>query len=266
MSQISDCGTYNGDIVIDATASGSIAITGISHLRGDLTCNNATGLTGLSFHQLVTISGGFSLEGLTRLADLNFDSIMEVGDIGFYDLPALQVLDFATGIETADRVTISNTGLRDLSGIELVACNSLDISRNSNLITINLNGITNTTGEINIVANGAGLDVSLGGLTSSSGINVQNADTLNFTVLDTVTGTLELSYNNFRSFAAPDLTLVLDMDITNNPLLSNLSFPLLPEITGGLSITNNSRLTAISGFPDLTTISGNLNLTGRFSQ
>lgn len=266
VSSISSCGTYNGDIIIDKSATGTIALTGIAHLKGDLTCNNATGLTGISFEKLVTISGDFTLAGLPKLADLTFDSIMEVGNIAFTDLPELQTLDFATGIVTADQVVITNTGLRSLEGVELTACNSLDISHNPRLISIDLAGITNMTEDVVIFDNGPGLNVDLKLLKSSSGINVQAAASLNVPSLDTITGPLGLSYNTFRSFSAPSLTLVMEIAISNNPLLNNLSFPLLSEITGDLTITNNSRLSSISGFPELITISGNLNLTGQFSR
>lgn len=265
VTTISNCGTYNGDIIIADSASGQIALTGISHLKGDLTCNNATKLTGVSFHQLVTISGSFTLKGLTVLSDLKFDSLMEVGDIQWNDLPALQALDFATGIVTADRVSISDTGLRSLSGLELAACNSLEVFNNPELAAVSFNDLTNTTDAISISSNSPSLEVSFQNLASSRGITLQNANALNVPLLDTLTGSLNLSQNSFRSFSAPSLSLVVDVFITSNPLLSSLVFPLLPDISGDLLITNNSRLGAIS-FPKLQRVTGNVNLTGQFSR
>lgn len=263
---ISNCGNYNGDIIIADSTSGTLTLTGVSHLKGDFICNNATKLTEISFHGLVTISGSFTLKGLTVLSELKFDSLMEVGgDILWADLPALQVLDFATGIVVADRVSISNTALRELSGLELITCNALEVSNNPELAAVSFNSLTNTTNAISILANGPSLDVSFQNLVSSRGITLQNANTLNVPVLDTLTGRLNLSENSFQSFSAPSLTLVVDVFITGNFLLSSLVFPLLPEISGDLIITNNSRLGAIS-FPELQRVIGNVNLTGQFSR
>ncbi|KAK5055340.1 hypothetical protein LTR84_013090 [Exophiala bonariae] len=262
---ISNCGTFNGDIIIADSISGPLALTGISHLKGDLTCNNATKLTEISFHQLVTISGSFTLTGLTTLSNLKFDSLMEVGDIIWNDLPALQTMDFTTGIVTADRVSISNTKLRSLSDLKFTSCNAIEIFNNPELATVSFNDLTNTTDTISISDNSPSLEVEFQKLASSRGLTLQNANALNVPLLDTLVGNLNLSYNSFRSFSAPSLTLVVDVFITSNPLLSSLSFPLLPEINGNLLITNNSRLGAIS-FPKLQTVSGSLNLTGEFSR
>ncbi|KEF56539.1 uncharacterized protein A1O9_06727, partial [Exophiala aquamarina CBS 119918] len=263
---ISNCGNYNGDIIIADSTSGALALAGISHLKGDLTCNNATKLDEISFAGLVTISGSFILKGLPVLSGLKFDSLMEVaGDILWADLPALQGLDFATGIVTADRVSISNTALRELSGLELTTCNALEVSNNPDLAAVNFNDLTNTTNSISISANSPSLEVNLQRLTISRGITLQNANTLDVPLLETLTGTLNLSENSFGSFSAPSLTLAVDMFITGNPLLSSLMFQLLPGISGDLIITNNSRLGAIA-FPDLQRVAGNVNVTGQFSR
>lgn len=262
---IEECGTYEGDITIDEAASGDIAITGISHLRGDLICSNATKLTEISFHQLVTISGSFSLQGLTTLSDLKFDSIMEVGAIELVDLPSLQALDFATGIVTADQVTISNTALRDLSGLDLTTCNKLEVNHNEDLLSIVLDNLSNTTTTISISSNAAGLEVSLKSLQTSRGLALHGVDTVAVPLLDTLNGALELSQNDFRTFSAPNLTRVVDLLVADNALLSKLDFPVLVELNGDLSITNNSRLGNLAGFPALQTIAGNLELKGRFS-
>lgn len=190
---------------------------------------------------------------------------MEVGDIVWNDLPALQTMDFATGIVTADRVSISNTKLRSLSGLELSACSAIEVLNNPDLAAVSFNDLTNTTDTISISGNSPSLEVDFQSLASSRGFTLQNANALNLPLLDTLTGGLNLSYNSFRSFSAPSLILVVDVSITGNSLLSSLSFPLLPEINGNLLITNNSRLGAIS-FPKLQTISGDVNLTGQFSR
>lgn len=190
---------------------------------------------------------------------------MEVGDIVWNDLPVLENMDLTTGIVTADRVSISNTRLRSLSDLKLTACNEIAIFDNPELATVSFNELTNTTDTISILDNSPSLEVDFQKLASSRGLTLQNANSLNVPLLDTLVGGLNLSYNSFRSFSAPSLTLVMDVFITGNSLLSSLSFPLLPDINGDLLVTNNSRLGAIS-FPSLQTVSGNVNLTGQFSR
>ena len=232
VTAISACGTYNGNIIIDRSATGQIALTGISHLKGGLTCNNATKLDKISFHQLVTISGSFSLQGLTVLSDLKFDSHMEVGDMKFIDLPALEALDFSTGIVTADKVTISDTALRDLSGLELSTCTTLDVHSNPDLTSIELNDLANTTDSISVSSNGPGLKLNLRSLAASRSITLEDVDACDVPLLETLISSLDLSQNTFRSFSAPSLGFVVDIAIIHNPLLSHLEFPLLPEISG----------------------------------
>jgi len=263
---ISNCGTYNGDIIIAESASGTLALTGIAHLKGDLTCNNAAKLTQISFDGLVTISGSFTLNRLTLLSELKFNSLMEVaGDILWADLPALKSLDFANGIVTADRVSISNTALRALSGLELTTCTNIEVFKNPDLAAVTFNDLKNTTDAISISANSPSLDVNFQNLASSRGITLQHANTLNVPSLETLTGSLNLSENSFRSFSAPNLTLVVDVFVTGNSLLSSLFFPLLSDMSGDLIIANNSRLGAIA-FPELQRVTGNVNVTGQFSR
>src|SRR5882757_9181868 len=96
--QIADCNTYDGDVIIDSSASGQIAINGVQQITGDLSCNNATQLTAITSDQLNTIGGTFSLTGLTIMSTLEFDSLTGVNKINWVGLPALQSLNFAQGV------------------------------------------------------------------------------------------------------------------------------------------------------------------------
>lgn len=70
-----------------------------------------------------------------------------------------------------------------------------------------------------------------------------------------------------ESLFAPNLTKVTDaVSFINNTKLSNVSLPLLTEISGDLRIFNNKELTAIDGFPVLETVKGGINLGGNFER
>ncbi|KAI1629452.1 hypothetical protein EDD37DRAFT_645210 [Exophiala viscosa] len=264
-SQIASCSTYSGDVVIDSSAAGQIAIDGVQQIKGDLTCNNATQLTAITSDQLGTITGTFSLTGLTILSTLQFNSLNAVDVINWVGLPALQSLNFNQGVSEANEVYISNTELNNVDGIELTAVGTLNINNNPYLTDVNVNDLANVTSSLSFSANGKDLQISFPNLQDAANLTFINVSSVDMPSLATVGGSMGFYSDTIESFAAPNLTTTGGtLAFVDCGSLSNLSFPSLTEIGGGFLLANNSDLKAISGFPKLKTVVGAIDFAGTF--
>lgn len=265
VSQISSCSTYDGDIIIAAEASGQISIDGVTRITGDLRAANATQLTGIGADSLQTIEGMFDLEILQIMSSLNMPYLSAVNRIRWVALPALQSLNFARGITQANSVYISNTGLTQLSGIELTAVGAMDINNNQFLKTINVNNLKNVTSQLAFSANGPNLEIAFPNLQSAANMTIRNVSSISMPSLSQVAGSMGFYSNYFTSFTAPNLTRTGNtIAFVDSPSLNDLEFPMLTTIGGGLLLANNSELDSITGFNSLKSISGDINFYGTF--
>lgn len=265
--EIANCETYDGDVIIDSTASGQIAINGVQQITGDLTCNNATQLTAITSDQLGSIGGTFGLSGLTILSTLQFDSLTGVNRINWVGLPALQSLNFAQGVSRSNQIYISNTQLNNINGIELTAVGSMDINNNPYLTTVNVNDLANVTTALSFSANGRDLEISFPNLEAAANLTFRNVSKIDMPSLASVAGSMGFYSDNFKTFSAPNLTQTGGtLAFVDSPQLGNISFPELQIIGGGFLIANNTNLTQINGLPKLQTIVGALDFAGTFSR
>lgn len=264
---IANCRTYDGDVIISSQATGQISINGVGAITGDLRCSNASQLTSISADQLATIGGRFDLQELQIMSTLAFTYLNGVNTINWIALPALQALNFGgQGVTRANNVYISNTGLTDLKGIELTAVGSMNINNNQYLKTINVNNLANVTDGLSFAANGLNLDIQFPNLQSAANLTFRNVTSISMPSLSLVQGSLGLYSNYFESFAAPNLTSTGNtIAVIDSSELSNLSFPMLQRIGGGLQLANNSKLLDINGFDSLVTVDGDINYYGAFN-
>lgn len=174
-------------------------------------------------------------------------------------------MNFGSGVTEANSVYISNTGLTDLAGIELEGCATMDVNNNQYLKTINVNNLANVTNALSFSANGLNLAIDFPNLENAGNLTFRNVSTISMPSLATVPGSIGFYSNYFESFSAPNLTSTGNtIAFADNANLNNLSFPSLTTIGGGLLIANNTNLGAINGFPELSTIDGDINFYGTF--
>jgi aspartate 1-decarboxylase len=265
----SSCTTFTGNIVIGTGATGAIDLTGITQLKGDLVAEDNEALTAITSN-LNAISGAFRLHNLIGLSTLQFESLKSVGSIDWATLSQLDTLTFGTpGITTASSIVIGDTFLSSLDGIDVTSLDVLNINNCHRLQTLDL-PLTNLSTTFDLQANGAAnnLKVTLNDLTWIANMSVQ--DTAQFLVpaLEVVNGSIRFDNNLFESFTAPNLTSVQTGDISfvSNNGLTNISFPELTSMGGGLLIANNTKLIDIDGFNELKTVGGAIKLRGNFTE
>ena len=191
--------------------------------------------------------------------------LASVNRINWVALPALQALNFGTGVSQANDIYISNTGLTDLAGIELTACRSMNVNNNQYLKTINVNSLKNVTSALSFSANGLNLAIDFPNLQNAANLTFINVSSIQLPSLSTVPGSMGFYSNYFTDFSAPNLTQTGNtIAFVDSPQLSSLEMPSLTTIGGGLLIANNTELKSITGFPKMKTIVGDINFYGTF--
>lgn len=222
-------------------------------------------MTSFSASSLNSIGDTFKLTGLTILTSLNFGQLTSVGAIDWEALPNLQTLAFSTGVSSAGKVSITNTGLTNLDGISLESVGDFDITENTALETVNVNELKNCTGLINFAGNMNALKVELPNLSHGTNMTFRNVSSVSVPSLHNLTGQLGFWGNGFSSFSAPNLTETGDLVFNDNSKVSNISMSKLTTVNGGFQIARNDELSEIN-FPALQTITGALDFSGEFDE
>lgn len=266
---VAGCSTYSGSVTIATSAPQQLSLdTSLQEIDGDLEVVNATDLASLSFGSLQRISGAFHLEALTALTDLRMPQLTRVGSIDWNHCNALQGLTFNTGISIVDQgVSIQDTNLQQLDAINVKGASSVIIANNRRLSSLNWQlGYVNQSLIINAnQPNTGGLNTSFPNLQSVGNMDISNASSLDLPSLSKVQTSLTIYGSYFQNLAFPNLTQSGGFSINNNNQLSNLSIPMLGQVTGALRIFNNDNLGGTIELPALKQVGGALNLTGSFS-
>jgi hypothetical protein len=235
-----------------------------------LTVNNASGLTSFSSDSIAQIKGTFSLTDLTLLSTLQFNELTAVKEISFVSLPALSALLFPATLSSAQSVTISNTFLNTLNGINLDTVATLQIDNNNHLTAFSTQ-VGNITSSAVINANGQGLTVTFPNLIWAANLTFRDIASVSIPSLAVINGSLGFYESSLETIYAPNLTTVGDfatgqgsLAFVDNTALTNISMPLLKSVGGANQIANNTDLHAIS-FPALSDVGGAIDFTGNFT-
>jgi hypothetical protein len=269
-SQYTACSTISGSVVIGSGATGDITLDGPSTIGGDLTMVNATGVTSFSSSTIGQIKGTFHLEDLTILSTLQFNLLTAVKSIQFISLPNIGSLTFSAFVSSAQSVTISNTALSTLNGINLNTVSTLQIDNNPHLLSFSTQ-IGNITSAAVFNANGAGLAIEFPNLIWASNLTFRDVASVDIPSLAVVNGSLGFYETKLASIYAPNLTSVGNfatgqgsLAFVDNTLLTNISMNALKSVGGADQIANNTILSAIS-FPVLADVGGAIDFSGNFT-
>ncbi|KAK4456945.1 hypothetical protein QBC42DRAFT_48807 [Cladorrhinum samala] len=263
--QYSGCKKISGSIIIGPNAPGSIDLSGPSEITGDLKVLNNGIIERFSSSDLTTVGGAFEMKNVTKLISVNLPKLKSVKTLTWQSLTRLETIDLA--VTKADEISVSDTFLKSLKGLDVTSIKKLDIN-NNRLLTTFTSSLGSLDDLLNIQANGIGLSVSLPNLVWIANMTIANVTSFSAPSLATVNGSARFDSNYFESFSAPNLTATQSGDISfvGNGKLSNVSFPVLERIGGGLLIANNTELSELTGFPKLKAIGGAVKLRGSFKE
>lgn len=260
---VASCSTLSGDVKIDSSFSGDLTINSVEKITGSIIGNNATQLTGIIAPQLESIGDSFTLKECTRLTQLNFAELTSVGEINWEALPALQSLNFDSGVTDAGDVLITNTGLQNLNGISLKTVGKFQITDNTNMKQININNLQNATDLVNFAGNWNKLEIELPNLGTAYNMTFRNISSVSMPSLEKLKGQLGFWGTEFETFSAPNLTTTADLTFNDNSKLTNISMPVLEKVNGGFVVSRNDKLADID-LPKLSTVTGAIDFSGTF--
>ena len=265
-TKLSSCRTVKGSIVVGPLAGSNLDLSGFKEVTGDLSILNNGVLETLSSSTLTTVGGAFTMNNVTKLNTLNLASLTSVGSLRWQSVTNLNAVTLGP-LTQAGEVTISDTFLDTLTGIDLATTRKLDINNNRRLKTFT-SKLGSLSDNLNIQANGIGLDVSLPSLIWIANMTIANVTKFSVPSLKVVNGSARFDSNYFESFSAPNLTHTESGDISfvGNGALTNMTFPKLATIGGGLLIANNTGLDQVTFFPKLTDVGGAVKLRGNFTE
>lgn len=266
---LSSCQTIDGDLII--TATDTVSINGPVTVKGSVIING-TDIVSVSSPSLQKVTDKLTIEHCNKLQDVSFKNMRSVRTVNLLSLAVLNSFALGSGVTQVDTMTITDTNIADLTGIDINTINTLQLETNSNLKsfesnikTINTTFIISTNGNRN-------MSVSMPNLVSVNNVQVSGVGAFDVPSLKSASSLRFAENENMQMFQAPNLTQVGEntkntgsLSFTDNAMLTNLSFPNLPKITGDLTIANNTAMKNITGFPKLTGIFGALVLGGNFT-
>ncbi|KAK0755005.1 hypothetical protein B0T18DRAFT_386790 [Schizothecium vesticola] len=262
---LAGCKTVRGSVLIAPQTGASIDISGPGTITGDLILLNNGEIQSFRSDDLTTIGGTWEMKNVTALSTLSFASITKVKALDWQTLNALDTLSFTSGLTQAEEVTISDTFLSALTGIDLTSVKTMRIDNNRRLTSFTTQ-LRDLSDELRIQANGQRLEVNMPNLTWIANMIIANVTKFSAPSLVTVNNSAKFDFNYFSDFSAPNLTRTQSGDISfvGNVNLKNISMPRLTTVGGGLLIANNTALIELNGLPALKTISGAVKLRGSF--
>lgn len=267
-TQVANCETIEGSVLIDRNAGPNIDIGGkLTEIGGDLRAENNGLINVLTSSSLQTVGGVFALKNVTKLSTLNFPRLGEVGSIDWATLNALPEPTFGNpGITKAKSVTIADTFIENIDGINVDSLTDMNINNNRRLtkFSTSIKSLTNT---LYVQANGLNLTMEMPNLEWIANMTIANVTSFSVPSLHTVNGSMRFDSNYFTTFIAANLTEIQDGDLSfvSNPELTNISIPSLERIGGGFTVANNTGLEKLDGFGALNEIGGAVKVRGTFT-
>lgn len=262
LDSISKCSTFKGDIILSNPID-SAAINGVQSIQGSLKINNVTTLSSIAAPKLANISDTLSLEILQSLSSASFPSLTSVSTLNLITLNKIDKINFAAGVSDIDTLIVSDTTLTSLAGIVPTSLDLLNINNNRYLSSIEF--ALKSVNDLDISSTANSLDLSFPYLTAAKNMTFRDAKSVNINNITSINSTISFVNTSVTSII---LTKVKEIGgslaLVSNPKLTNISFPILESIGGGVQIANNSNLDSLSGFPVLSSVGGAIQFVGNF--
>ncbi|KUJ06312.1 uncharacterized protein LY89DRAFT_412796 [Mollisia scopiformis] len=275
---LNSCSTVSGNVTIQGSGLTTIALNGIQIIEGNLAASGCDDLQTITAPVLSQISNNFTLFNLPLLASLEFPLLDNVnGGIYWDTLPELTDVSFGNltaptyglpGTNVDGDISIASTGLSSLAFLNFTHYSNpakIWITRNRQLDTVNLTGLSWGSNSLAIVDNGPSAQIFLPDLRSVGAITIENAGHIDVSSLSETSGSVNISNNAVDVLSVPNLTDIGGSFIVeNNGLLDDISLPLLTSVHGDLTVSNNSVLHMIGDLNQLWYCEGSIDLSGDF--
>jgi hypothetical protein len=260
------CDVVSGTLLVEDPALSEVNLDGPKQV-GSIVVSNASSLVRMSSSTINSIGDNFDLKDLNKLSSLDFPALRSVGSIDWQSLNQLPGVTFGSeGVTKVKSIKISDTFISSLNGLNVASVDELDINNNHKLVEWN-SDLVNVTTSLKLQNNGAGsMIVNMPKLKTVKSLEVRNVQEFNVGALTQINNLRFEENDKMETFAAPNVTTVDEISITDCEQLTNVTFPKVTSMAGALTIQNNTALETINGFPKLETIKGTLIFRGSFKE
>ncbi|EWC44154.1 hypothetical protein DRE_06979 [Drechslerella stenobrocha 248] len=279
LAVFANCTNVVGDVYIRNVNTVELNIDHLEVIRGMVQVYLADSTIRFSAYNLTTIGGVFMITGnpggSSNMQEISMPNFNSTPGLDFLWMPQLRDLAFPARIDNpqpAIRLTVANTGLESVGNLNLdyERIQHVTFRDNPNLKDIQLN-LKNITVNLDIDGTGAQPAVSFPRLGYLNTANIHDVSSLGFENVEYLGGALGVyDSSNLTTLEMPNLkqigTRTLSvLAIANNSALSNVSFPALEQITGGITADNNKRWQRLNGFPELKVVTDDISMQGVYT-
>lgn len=258
---INQCEIVYGNIELRNYGEQVLNLGQVQHIQGDLVIENSASLFRVEANGLKLITGKFRMDRLNVLALVQMPNLASVDAIEWLVLPLLTMATIQS-LKEVKSLLVSDTSLSHITNLAAPKMLNVDVNNNRymELCSLEVEEISN---RLHLAANALNFRANLDRLKSAHNVTVSEVLSLEMALLADVQGTLSIVANDFQSFSLPALQRVGGtFRIAENQHLQKASVDALKDVEGGLLIVNNTGLTTIDFFPNLTAIGGALELVG----
>ncbi|KAI9314628.1 hypothetical protein BX666DRAFT_2020201 [Dichotomocladium elegans] len=267
LDALRSCQKYQGTITVERLGVNRIQLAGIETLSGDLIIKDNDALVSLDLGGLKLVDGTIRLENNKIMSKFDAKSLTGVRSFEMAVHPALSALAFPSGLEQADRFSVSDTTVTRIDGFKADRVSELVIDNNIYLKSIGLENMTEVTGSLKVSANSPSLNLDLKGMKNVKDASFRNLAGIALDSLKQVSGDISFISNTFGELALPETTEIAGtLTITSNTQLAKLGLPKIKRLGGALSLGNNNNLATIDSFPNLEEVDGTLDISGTFDE
>ncbi|KAK6530160.1 hypothetical protein TWF694_003528 [Orbilia ellipsospora] len=277
--ELSNCTDLPGDVYLNNVDSVELHLYNITSIGGMFQIHLANNTQRFSALNLTSIGGLFMVAGDTenssQMEEIDIPNLNNTAGLDLTRMPLLRDLEFPARINNpnpAIRVTIMNTGLESIEplNIDYEQIQQIYFGGNPNLNNITM-GLKQITVNMDIDGAGGTPNVSFPELTYLNTANIHNISTLDFPKLKSMGGALGVYDSIYlETLSLPVLekigTKTLSvLAIANNSALEDVLFPVLTQITGGITTENNKKWQRLTGFPELSVVTDDVDMQGSFT-
>lgn len=228
--------------------------------------DGAKNLHQLTASSLSSIGGSFTLNNLIFFTAMAMDSLSNAGSLNFTMVPNLGVAIFDNKIRNTGSITIVNTSLSSLKGIEVDSVGDFTVADNQLLANLTMESITNMTGSFYIDGERNDVAVNFPNLVTATDLTFEDVASISLPSLASVTNKLNVTSQYISNFSAPSLVTGGSVSFQNSDMLTNISMPELKTLSEDLVISGPALFEHINGFPKLSKIQGDLTLVGNYTE
>ncbi|KAF3221351.1 hypothetical protein TWF679_008041 [Orbilia oligospora] len=276
--ELSNCTELIGDVIFNNIDSVELNLYNVTAIRGMFQIHLANRTQRFSAQNLTMVGNLFMIAGNadgSNMRDISMPKFNSTAGIDFTGMPKLRELEFPSRVNStypAIRITIMNTGLESIEGIgiDFTQVQQVYFGGNPNLKSIKL-GLNTISTNLDLDGTGASPNVSFPELEYLNTANIHEVGSLDFKKLKSMGGalgvydsaTLEtLSMPLLKKIGTRTLSVLA---IANNSGLTNVLFPELEEITGGVTAEGNKDWRRLNGFPKLMRVTDDIDMKGTFT-